>query len=342
MVLEKLFPDNWVEKKLRYSFLIAVVYSSICIFGSVLLFGKNSGLISVFLTALLILPLLENLLVKEEKKEEKEKKFSFKHLFRDNQEAAITYLFLFLGIFFTYAMSVFVFKWLGVNILESFKGQLLLDFGKGGATFIFKDFWTIFANNWWVLLTVFLIALFIKDGAIFFIAWNASSWGVILSYKALTSALYTGGSSLKFFLIVLVLSFPFLILEAFAYILAAISGNIISKDVVRKTSYVKTFILLSIMGGGIYFVVQYILNLFNLGSVVMILIQIGLVLFILYLVSRTIKEKKFKEVFIYNYYLFIIAIVVFVLGAVLEMVIVQNVDILTKIYATSSLFKLPV
>lgn len=342
MVLEKLFPENWVEKKLRYSFLIAVVYSSICILSSVLLFGKNSGLISVFLTALLILPLLENLLAKEEKKEEKEKKFSFKHLFYDNREAVITYLFLFLGIFLTYALSIFVFKLLGMNILESFKSQLLLDFGKGGATFIFKGFWTIFTNNWWVLLMVFLVALFVKDGAIFFIAWNASSWGVILSYNAITAALYTGGSSLKFFLIVLALSFPFLILEALAYILAAISGNIISKEVVRKTNYIKKFLLVSIGGVVVYFGIQYLINLLNLGNIFTILIQIVLVLLILFLVSRTIKEKKFKEVFIYNYYLFIVAIVIFVLGAVIEIIIVQNVDILTKIYAVSMLFKLPI
>ena len=191
-------------------------------------------------------------------------------------------------------------------------------------------------------MTVFLIAFFIKDGAIFFIAWNASSWGVILSYNAITSALVVGGSSLKFFLIVLALSFPFLLLEALANILAAISGNIISKDVVRKTKYIKKVVVYAVGGILVYFGVNYLLGLLGFGKIVSILVQIGLVLLILFLVSKTIKEKKLKEVFIYNYWLFVVAIVVFVLGAILEMLIVQNVDILTKIYATSMLFKLPI
>jgi hypothetical protein len=342
MVLENLFPRKWVEKKLRYAVLIAFVYSSISILISVLLFGKNSGLISVFLTSLLILPLLDKLLAKDEKREEKEKKFSLQHLYKDNKEVVVTYLFLFVGIFFTYAFYVFTFKFLGINVIESFQGQLLLDFSKGGATFIFKDFWTIFANNWWVLLTIFLIALFIRNGAIFFIAWNASSWGVILSYRAITSAAYTGNNSFKFFLIVLALSLPFLLLEAFAYILAAVSGDVMSQDVVKKSKYVKSFIGFSAVGIAVYFVLHQLIVMLKLGSVFSILLQVVMVLLILFLVSKTIKEKKNKEVFLYNYYLFIVAIIVFVLGALLEILITSNVDILTKIYSTSLLFSLPI
>ena len=61
MVLEHIFPDNWTEKRLRYSLIIGFVFSSLSILISGLLFGANSGLISVFLTSLLILPLLEHL-----------------------------------------------------------------------------------------------------------------------------------------------------------------------------------------------------------------------------------------------------------------------------------------
>ena len=342
MVLEKLFPENWVEKKLRYALLIAFIYSSVCIFISVFLFGNNSGLISVFLTSLLILPLLEKLLRKEEKMEEKERKFLLKDLFHDNKEVVVTYLVLFLGIFFTYALYVFIFNLLGINVLSSFQGQLLLDFSKGGATFIFKDFWSIISNNWWVLLTIFLIALFIKDGAIFFIAWNASSWGVILSYRAITSALYTGGSAFKFFLILLGLSFPFLLLEALAYILAAVSGSIISEEVVRKTKSSRQFILFSLLGIGVYFILFYLVNLLHLSSALMTIISIIAVLLILLGISQAIKEKKNKEVFIYNYYLFIIAVLLFFLGAVLEILITHNVDIITKIYSLSMLYTSPI
>ena len=161
MVLEKLFPENWVEKKLRYALLIAFIYSSVCIFISVFLFGNNSGLISVFLTSLLILPLLEKLLRKEEKMEEKERKFLLKDLFHDNKEVVVTYLVLFLGIFFTYALYVFIFNLLGINVLSSFQGQLLLDFSKGGATFIFKDFWSITIEKPWCIIFKYIDGHFV-------------------------------------------------------------------------------------------------------------------------------------------------------------------------------------
>ncbi|MFH1275887.1 MAG: hypothetical protein ABIH82_02140 [Candidatus Woesearchaeota archaeon] len=337
-MLERLFPNNWKEKKIRYALLIGFVYSAVSILISVLLFGKNSGLISVVLTSLLILPMLEHLLSKEEKKEEKEKKFSFLHLFKDNKEATITYLFLFLGIFFTYALYVFMFHLFKVDVLSSFYGQLMLDFGKGGATFMFKDLWTIIGNNWWVLLTIFIVSLFIKDGGIFFVTWNASSWGVILAYRAITSAAYTGGSSIKYFFIVLALTFPFLLLEALAYILAAISGNIISKDVVKKSKTVKTFSIYALIGIGLFAILNYLIGLIGMGVWLKIILQILVVMLILHFLSRTFKEKKYREVFVYNYYLFLIAILLFVVGTLIEALITQNVDILTKIYSTSMLF----
>ena len=342
MVLEKLFPKNWAEHKLRYTLLIGIVYSSVSILISFLLFGKNSGLISVVLTSLLILPLLERLLKKEESQEERERAFSLRHLFRDNKEAVVTYFMLFISIFFTYASYVFIFHLLGVNILSSFHGQLLLDFSKGGATFMFQDFWTILANNWWVLLTIFIVSLFVKDGGIFFVVWNASSWGVILSYRAITSASYVGGSSLKFFFIILGLTAPFLILEALAYILAAISGSIISNDVVKKSSYVHKFILFSIIGIGISLVLHFFLTFFGIPSWIAILLQMLVIVIILTLLSRTFQQKKYREVFMYNFYLFIFAVLIFIAGALLEALITNNVNILTKIYSTSMLFTLPV
>ncbi|MBU1974040.1 MAG: hypothetical protein KKH52_01440 [Nanoarchaeota archaeon] len=342
MVLERLFPKKWTEKKLKYALLIGFVYSSIAILISVLLFGKNSGLISVVLTSLLILPLLEDLLTKEEKKEEKEKRFSFKRLFIDNKKAALTYLFLFFGIFFTYALYVFIFHLLDMNILSTFHGQLLLDFTKGGATFMFKDFGIILANNWWVLLTIFAVSLFIKDGAIFFITWNASSWGVILSYRAITSANYVTGSSIKFFLILLALSAPFLILEALAYVLVAISGNIIPKDVVKKSKYIHKFILYAVIGIVAFVGIHFLIKLLGMSAWLALVLQMVVVFLVLFLLSKSFKQKKYKEVYIYNFYLFLVAVLIFVVGALLEALITQNVGILTKIYSTSLLFTLPI
>ena len=338
MVLEHLFPTNWTEQKLRYALLIGVIYSALSIFMSLLLFGRNSGLISVVLTSLLILPLLDDLLKKEEQKEEKEKKFILKHLLDDNKQAVVTYLFLFVAVMATYAAAVFFFHILKLDIASAFHGQLLLDFGKGGATFMFKDFWTILENNWWVLLAIFVISLFIKDGGIFFVAWNASSWGVILSYRAITSAAYVGESSLKFFGLILLLSFPFLLLEALAYILAAISGAVISDDVVKKTKYVHVFLWYGALGTAVSIGVYLLLWSVQAATWLQVLLQMVIVCLTLVLLSKALRERKYKEVFIYNSSLFVIAVACFVLGAILEALITNNVEILTKIYSISLLF----
>ena len=337
MVLEKLFPDNWTKNKLRYALLIGIVYSSIAIIISFLLFGKSSGLISVVLTSLMIMPMLEKLLSKEEKKEERERSFSLKKLFNDNKEVTVTYFFLFLGIFATYSAFVFIFNKFDVGIIHAFEGQLMLDFAKGGATFMFKDFLTILTNNWWVLLTIFVVSLFVKDGGIFFVTWNASSWGVIISYRAITAANFAGDNAIKLFLTILALSAPFLILEALSYITAAISGNIISKDVVKKSKYIKELVIYSVAGIIAYAIIFQLVGILELTAAITLILQIAVVLFILRLLSKTIKQKKYYEVFVYNYNLFIIAIVLFVLGALIEALITNNVPVLTKIYATSLL-----
>ncbi len=339
MVLEHIFPDNWTEKRLRYSLIIGFVFSSLSILISGLLFGANSGLISVFLTSLLILPLLEHLFKEEELMEEKEISFSIRELYIDNKKAVTTYLFLFLSIFTTYALFVFIFNLFGIDVLSAFRGQLMLDFMQGGATFVFKNFWTILANNWWILLTIFVISILVKDGGIFFVTWNASSWGVILGYRAITSSLYTGGgSSIKLFFIVLALSFPFILLEGLSYIMAAVAGNIISKEVVRKTSFIKKIMLFFGLGTVIFIGLRQIMNFYTLPVWVSILSQIVIVLIILQFIFHGIKEIQYKEVFFYNYMLFVFAILLFIIGALVEVLITQNVDILTKIYSTSMLF----
>ena len=147
---------------------------------------------------------------------------------------------------------------------------------------------------------------------------------------------------MKFFFIILGLTAPFLILEALAYILAAISGSIISNDVVKKSSYVHKFILFSIIGIGISLVLHFFLTFFGIPSWIAILLQMLVIVIILTLLSRTFQQKKYREVFMYNFYLFIFAVLIFIAGALLEALITNNVDILTKIYSTSMLFTLPV
>ena len=72
MVLEHLFPENWLEKKARYAFLLGICYSVVGILFAKLLFPEDPALVSVAFTSLLLLPELYKMFAIEEQKEKKE------------------------------------------------------------------------------------------------------------------------------------------------------------------------------------------------------------------------------------------------------------------------------
>ena len=85
-----------------------------------------------------------------------------------------------------------------------------------------------------MLIACFLISLVTGDGAIFLITWNASVWGTIFGITARNAAANAGASAIYFLLLVLIIVFPHMIIEALAYITGAISGGLISKDVILE------------------------------------------------------------------------------------------------------------
>lgn len=165
MVLERLFPDDWLEQKARYAFVLGAGYSLLGIVLSKILFPADPALVAVAFTALLLLPSLSKLFAKEEKRERKEKKFSLKELWKDNQEFIRVYLFLALGIFLVYSLAAIVLPSFQVNQL--FREQLEMRGASGGAIFDTGLFLDILINNWWVLLAIFFLSLITGDGAIF-------------------------------------------------------------------------------------------------------------------------------------------------------------------------------
>ena len=78
------------------------------------------------------------------------------------------------------------------------------------------------------------MALLTGDGAIFLITWNASVWGTIFGLTAKGAATFAGTHPIYFFALIMLIVFPHMIIEALSYFLAAISGSVISKDVLLE------------------------------------------------------------------------------------------------------------
>ena len=342
MVLEHLFPENWLEKRVTYAFLIAVIYSTVGIIAARLLFGANSGIVSVIFTSLLILPYLQKMFRKEEREEEREKRASLKHMaslkhfFKNNQLIRV-YFSIFLGIYLTYMLYSFILPQLGIDTFNLFKEQLFVDPALRGRAFDAGFFLSILVNNWWVLLACFLLAIVAGDGAIFFITWNASSWGAIFGYRALSAGLEAGINPLWFLLLIFIITLPHLILEAGAYILAAISGGVISDEIIKEKTDIRNFVFYLVCGFALIFFLKIIFQqsfgikntlTFGLTSIILITCMI-------HFIGRLFQQKRLKKVFIINYNLFLLAIIIFIIGAIVESLIIGNVDILNQIYLLS-------
>ncbi|MEW5896365.1 MAG: stage II sporulation protein M [Nanoarchaeota archaeon] len=277
MVLEHIFPEDWLERKGIYAFILGVVYAVIGILISFVLFPSDPALVAVAFTSLLLLPELYKIFSIEERQESMEQKVSLRTLWRDDINVIRIYVFLFLGILLVYSVGTMLLPQMQTNTL--FREQLEIRLGEGFAgsatsgIFSRELFFGLLSNNFMVLLACFILALLTGDGAILFIAWNASVWGTIFGFTAKCCAVFLGKNPFLYFGMIMLIVFPHMILEAISYFLAAISGSVISKDVIMEE----------------------------------------------------FASQRFFEVFGFNLYLLLFALVFLVLGALVETYVLDNV-----------------
>ncbi len=287
MVLEHIFPEDWLENKGRYAFILGAVYSIIGLVVASILFPGDPALPAVAIASMLLLPELYKIFSIEERKESVEKKVGLRSLWKDDLDIVRVYVFLFLGILIVYAVGTMMLPTLQVNSL--FREQLEFRYGQGfagNAVSIGWDtdlFWGILQNNFMVLMACFVLALLSGDGAILLISWNASVWGTIFGLTAKSAAAFSGGNVLFYFALIMLIVFPHMIIEALSYFLAAIAGSVISKDVILEE----------------------------------------------------FASDRFYDVFTMNIYLLVAALVMLLLGALVETWVLENVGVYQEIIRMS-------
>lgn len=275
MVLEHIFPVNWLESKGRYAFILGGIYSIIGILLSSILFPGDPALVAVAFTSLLLLPELYKIFSMEERQESLEQKVTLRALWKDDVGILRIYIFLFLGILLVYSVGTILLPDFQTNNL--FREQLEIRFGQGfagnavageavaGGVFSSGLFYSLLSNNFLVLMAVFIMALLTGDGAIFLITWNASVWGTIFGITAKNAALFSGKNSFVVFGIIMLVVFPHMMIEAISYFLAAISGSVISKDVILEKFASERF--LEVFGFNLYLFL-FALAFLLLGAIV--------------------------------------------------------------------------
>lgn len=238
MVFEQIFKATWIERKPSSAFLLGITYSLIGIVSARLIFGASTGLMAVAFTSLLLIPSLNMLLSYEENVEIRERKFNIWQLFKDHRDIFEIYFFLFLGIFLVYAFVGVVLP--NTLIIKLFPAQMNVG-GITGEAFSSGIFYKLLTNNLMVLFVCLVLSLIYGAGAILFITWNASVWGIIFGYVARESALMQGINPFVSFLAILLPSLPHMVTEAISYFSASIVGGVVSKAALREKVFSKKF-----------------------------------------------------------------------------------------------------
>ena len=237
MVFEQLISAEWAYKK-YHAFLLGLLYTILGIASARLVFRSSSGIMSVAFTSILLIPSLAELLRIEANQALESYNFSLRRLWNDHSDIFAVYLFLFLGIFVAYSFGTLLMPQADVGQL--FASQLSTA-GLRGFAVVNAQLMSIIMNNVLIFVVSFVLSLIYGAGAIIFLVWNASVWGVVFSLFVRKAALASGADPVVLFVHDLLPFLPHMITEGAAYVGAAMVGGIVSKAVLREELFTKRF-----------------------------------------------------------------------------------------------------
>src|SRR3990172_6449341 len=229
MVFEKLYSAEFLHAHPWYGFLLGVGYTVLGLFIALMIWPNDPAVIAVGIISLFLIPSLSELTDSAEITSRKVPKF--KSFLQETMPHAKVYVAMFFGIFFTFAFFSIMLPKLAAGHL--FKIQLDIIAGKA-ATFSFPLWWDLFSWNMQVLGLCFLLSLIAGNGAIIFIAWNASVWGTIFGTLARTAAVQSAANVFIIFVLIILSVFPHTLLEGLSYMLSAISGTTLSDGLAKE------------------------------------------------------------------------------------------------------------
>tara|TARA_Y100000310_G_scaffold340439_1_gene436259 strand:+ start:27075 stop:27881 length:807 start_codon:yes stop_codon:yes gene_type:complete len=223
---------KWIKRK-EHAFFLGFIYSMVALVSASLIFPKSIGLMSVAFTSILLIPSLNVLLAQEENQEVRQKKLSLKLLWRDHNDILKVYIYMFLGVFAAFLLiSLFYNQAL---VTQRFSSQLSAAGIHGSAIDFYGKFSQIVQNNLLIFIVCFMLSLVYGAGAVLFLTWNASVWGIVFGFfTRFTINEGAGTNPISTFFSKITPFLPHMTTEALAYVIAAIMGGIMSKAIIRE------------------------------------------------------------------------------------------------------------
>lgn len=250
MVLEGLINPLNAEKKPWELFFIGLIYSSVALLLSFWIFEQHAGLVMVFFTVMVCIPLVYSTLKLEEQKDIEI--IEEKTLLKEHKKAITFLIFLFLGICVSFSLwYVFLPHDTAQNIFH-IQQQTITEINNqvtGEAINKNSLFFTIFMNNLKVLSFCILFSFIYGIGAIFILTWNASVIGVAIGnfMKSSISNIASATGFSKIAIYFQAFSLGLLrysihgVPEIIAYFTAGLAGGIISIAIINHDFRTKNF-----------------------------------------------------------------------------------------------------
>lgn len=263
MVLEQLYPVEFLKERPKYAFLLSMAFTVFATFFAMMIFPQDPALVIVAITSTLLIPSLYQFTVFSADVEGKIADMGVKDVIFANKQLFKVYAYMFFGSFFVFAIFALILPTLATNHL--FEQQMAVMVGGAiagiGTKFSMQLLWELMSNNFQVLMLCFIISIIAGNGSIYMIIWNASVWGTVFGTLAKTTAANLGASSAIVFLLIMLSVFPHVLLEMGSYLLAVISGTVISNGLAREKIISKRFGMILLTNIAIFGLALFVLLL---------------------------------------------------------------------------------
>lgn len=239
MVLEDFIKIEWVRHRPYIAFAFGFFFTFISFLVSLFLFNGSMSVAIIFLTTLLLTPMLVMLIRREE---QVESKYGLKHFFRNHKDIFEVYLFSFIGVFLAFVViglglydfpvayhNLFSFQTDLLGSREELNPTNIHDFLQSMPKPSTSQLLSLVSHNLIVLIICFILSFFYGATAIFLIILNASVFAdfIVFVIKTIADNAAQGFQALLLFMI-------HLIPEISGFLIAAIAGGVVSKAVLHE------------------------------------------------------------------------------------------------------------
>ena len=240
MVLESIVEPADACKNPYKIALLAAVFVSIGVAGSLLLANEANGLLLIMLVAIPSIPLILKLFEYEECNVEARARFVGSRTLARHFSVLVVLVAYFLGLCIAFTCWYVVLSPEQTQTIFSSQMNELEAIRASFQGFAVQEqinelaFETIFLHNLQVGVIIVAFSLLYGAGAIFVLVWNASVIGAFLGGIAKADVLHTGDAVITNVGLGVLGILPHGIFELLAYSTAALAGGIISQAVIRK------------------------------------------------------------------------------------------------------------